>query len=62
VFKKRVLRRIFQSKRKEITGGCRKVNNEELHDLYSLPKLMVIKSMMRWKGHTACFGADENCI
>jgi hypothetical protein len=27
----RVLRRIFGPKRDEVTGGCRKLNNEELH-------------------------------
>jgi hypothetical protein len=38
VFEKRVLRRIFGPKRDEVTGGCRKLCNEELRDLYSLPK------------------------
>jgi hypothetical protein len=34
------------------------VHNEELHDLYSLPNIiMVIKSrMMRWARHVACMG------
>jgi hypothetical protein len=31
----RVLRRIFGPKRDEVTGGWRKLHNEELHDLYS---------------------------
>jgi hypothetical protein len=35
VFENRVLRRIFGPKRKEVTGGWRKVHNEELHGLYS---------------------------
>jgi hypothetical protein len=37
VFKNRVLRRIFGLKRDEITGGWRKLYNEELHNLYSSP-------------------------
>jgi vacuolar-type H+-ATPase subunit C/Vma6 len=30
-----VLRGIFGPERKEVTGDCRKLHNEELHDLYS---------------------------
>jgi hypothetical protein len=37
VFENRVLRRVFQPKRDEVTGGWRKLRNEELHDLYSSP-------------------------
>jgi hypothetical protein len=36
VFENRVLRRIFGPKRDEVTGGCRKLHNEELHNLYLL--------------------------
>jgi hypothetical protein len=32
VFENRVLRRIFGSKRDEVTGGWRKLHNEELHN------------------------------
>jgi len=35
MFEKRVLRRIFGSKRDEITGEWRILNNEALNDLYS---------------------------
>jgi hypothetical protein len=35
VFGSRVLRRIFRSKRDEVTGERRKIHNEELKDLYS---------------------------
>jgi hypothetical protein len=31
VFEKRVLRRIFGSKRDEVTGGWRKLHNEDFH-------------------------------
>jgi hypothetical protein len=34
-FENRVLRTIFRSKRPEVTGGRRKLHNEDLHDLYS---------------------------
>jgi hypothetical protein len=34
VFENRVLRTIFGPKRNEMTGGWRKLHNEELHDLY----------------------------
>jgi len=45
VFETRVLRRIFGSKRENITGECRKLHNEELNDLHSSPNIIwVIKS------------------
>jgi hypothetical protein len=41
----RVLRRIFGPKRDEVTGGWRKLHNEELHKLYSSPSIIrMIKS------------------
>jgi hypothetical protein len=40
MFENRVLRRIFGSKRDEVTGGWRKLHNEELHNLYSSPSLL----------------------
>jgi hypothetical protein len=53
-----VLRRIFGPKRDEVTGGWRKLQNEELHGLYSSPSIVrVIKARrMRWAGHVACMG------
>jgi hypothetical protein len=53
VFENRVLRRMFGPKRDEVTGGWRKLHNEELHNLYSPPSIIrMIKSMrMRWAGH-----------
>ena len=52
VFENRVLRRVFGPKRDEITGKWRKLHNEELSDLYSLPNIVrVVKSRrMRWAG------------
>jgi hypothetical protein len=40
VFENRVLRRIFGKKRDEVTGGWRKLHNEELHNLYSFPSII----------------------
>ena len=37
VFENRVLRRVFGSKRDEVTRERRKLHNEELRDLYPLP-------------------------
>jgi hypothetical protein len=58
VFENRVLRRIFGPKRDEVTGELRKLHNEDLSDLYSLPNIMwVVKSRrMRWAGHVARMG------
>jgi hypothetical protein len=42
VFENRVLRRIFGRKRDEVTGERRKLHNEELRDLYSLPSIIGI--------------------
>jgi hypothetical protein len=53
-----LLRRIFGSKGDEVTGEWRKLHNEELNDLYSLPNIVrVIKSrIMRWAEHVARMG------
>jgi len=40
MFEKRVLRRVFGPKRDEVTGKWRKLHNEELSDLYSLPNIV----------------------
>jgi hypothetical protein len=41
VFENSVLRRIFGPKRDEVTGEWRKLHNEELHDLYSSPSIIL---------------------
>ena len=58
VFENRVLRRVFGPKRDEVTGEWRKLHNEELRDLYSLPNIVrVVKQRrMRWAGHVARMG------
>ena len=54
----RVLRRVFGPKRDEVTGEWRKLHNEELSDMYSLPNILwLVKSKrMRWAGHVARMG------
>jgi hypothetical protein len=56
-----VLRRVFGPERDEVTGEWRKLHNEELNDLYSLPNIVrVVKSKrMRWAGHVARMGEDR---
>jgi hypothetical protein len=58
MFENKVLRRIFESKRDEVTGDWRKLHNEELHNLFSsLSIIRVIKSRrIRWAGHVARIG------
>jgi hypothetical protein len=62
VFENRVLRRIFGPKRDGVTGGWRKLHNEEIHNLYCSPSIIrIIKSRrMRWAGHVARMGEKRN--
>jgi hypothetical protein len=55
VFENKVLTRIFGPKWDEVTGGWRKLHNEELRGLYSSPSIVtVIKARrMRWAGYVA---------
>ena len=59
-----MLRRVFGAKRDEVTEEWRKLHNEELSDLYSLPNIVrVVKSRrMRWAGHVTCIGAGERGV
>jgi hypothetical protein len=49
------LKCIFGLKRDEVPGGWRKLHNEELHNLYSLPSIIRTRKSrrMRWAGHVA---------
>jgi hypothetical protein len=57
-----VLRRIFGPKRDEVTGDWRKLHNEELRNLYSLPNItiMIKPRRMSWVGHVARIGEKRN--
>jgi hypothetical protein len=54
--------RLFGSQRDEVTGGWRKLHNEELHNLYSSPSIVrIIKSRrMRWTVYVALMGKKRN--
>jgi hypothetical protein len=58
------LRRIFGPKRDEVTGGWRKLLNEELHNLYSSPRIIRMSKSRRIKIRRACStnGGEEECI
>jgi hypothetical protein len=55
-----MLRRIFGPMRVEVTGGWRKLHDEELHNLYS--ELDIIKMISLWRlvAHVACTGHMRN--
>jgi hypothetical protein len=61
VFENRVLRRIVKPKRGEVTGGWRKLHNEELNNLYSSSSIirMIKTRRMRWAEHVARMGRRE---
>jgi hypothetical protein len=54
-FENRLLRRISGPKMDEVTGEWRKLHNEELNGLYSLPNIVRVVKLrrMRWAGHVA---------
>jgi hypothetical protein len=56
-----VLRRIFRPKTDYVTGGWGKLQNEELHNLYSSSSIMrmIIARRMRWAGHVARMRAEK---
>jgi len=61
VFENMVLRRIFGTRRDEVTGEWRRLHKKELNDLYSSPSIgQVIKwRRMRWAGHVARMGEER---
>jgi hypothetical protein len=62
VFENRLLKRILGPKRDRMTGGWRKLHNEELHILYSSTNIIrIIKSRrMSWAGLVARMGEKRN--
>jgi hypothetical protein len=55
VFENRVLRRIFGPNKDELTGRCRKLHNEDLHDVYSSQRIITIinSRWMKWARNAA---------
>jgi hypothetical protein len=62
VFENRVLRRIFGPKREEVTGGRRRLHNEELHILHASPNIIRVMESRRVTcvGHVARTGEMRN--
>ena len=58
------LRRIFEPKRDEVTGECRKLHNEELNDLYCSSNIVrVIKSRSKEiGGKCSAYEGEKSCI
>jgi hypothetical protein len=57
-----MLRRIFRHERDQVTEEWRKLHNEELHDLYSSPTILWLKTLrrMRWVGHVGRMGEGRD--
>jgi hypothetical protein len=62
VFENIVMRRMFGTKRDEVTGDWRKLHNDELHNLYSSSSIIRnIKSRrMRWAGYVTRMWEKRN--
>jgi hypothetical protein len=59
VFGNKVLRIIFGARREELTGGWIKLHNEELHNLYSSPVIVLKLRRMTWAAHVACMTYEK---
>jgi uncharacterized protein YbdZ (MbtH family) len=60
MFENRALRRVFWPERNEVTGGWRKLHNEELRELYSSSVIIIVNSRtMKRAEHVARIGKRE---
>jgi hypothetical protein len=61
VFEDRVLRRTFGRKRDEVTGEWKKIQNEEVNDLYSSPNTTRVTKLrtLIWEEHEGRMGIGE---
>jgi hypothetical protein len=57
-----ILKRMFCPKREEVAGGWRRLDNEELHNLYASANIttMIKQRKVRWVRHVARIGATRN--
>jgi hypothetical protein len=62
MFESRLLRRIFGPKRDGVAEGWRKLHNEELHNLFSSPRIIIIikSRRMRLAGSVARMGEKRD--
>ncbi|KAJ4440260.1 hypothetical protein ANN_08399 [Periplaneta americana] len=62
LFENKVLRKIFRTKRDEVTGEWRELHNTELHALYSPPDIIrnIKSKRLRWAGRVARMGESRN--
>jgi hypothetical protein len=64
VFENEVLRRVFGPRREDVAGGWRKLHNDEIRELYSLPIIikMITSRRMRLAERVARMGRRETRI
>jgi hypothetical protein len=62
VFENTVLERMFGPKRDGVTGGWRKLHNEEIRNLYSSTSIIriIMSGMMGLAGYVARMGSKRN--
>jgi len=63
VFENEVQRRIFESKRCEVTGEWGRWRTSDLYELYCLSSIANVSNprRMRWAERVACKGRGEMC-
>jgi hypothetical protein len=62
-FENSVLKRVFGTRRDKVTGEWKKLHNEVLNDLYSLPNIVQVmkRRRMKFAGHVAHMGKIGMC-
>jgi hypothetical protein len=61
-FENRALRKVFGLRKVDVRGGCRKLRNGELYNLYCLPSIirMIKTRRVRWASYKARIGQKMN--